>query len=326
MYLVADSVDDLMRAAFSNIREKGETVVASRGSTKELFGVMLELTAPLVRVSRTEMKGRLYSALGELLWYLSGSNELGFIDYYLKGGYEAEPGTNAVWGAYGPRLLNMRGSINQIDQIKELLLSKRTSRQAVIQLFDAADIATERKDVPCTCTLQFTIRKTGLDLLVSMRSNDAYRGLPHDIFAFTMIQELMARDLGLNIGRYKHAAGSLHLYDELNGKVSDFLDEGWHEPIPMPEMPEGSQWSQIQVVLSAEAQIRAGHDLDVKTLGLNSYWADIVRLLKVYLLTRADAAKNNLEQLKAIEKAMNSPFYKIYIADRIKKSMAWEEA
>jgi len=314
-----------MRAVFADIRANGEAVVASRGPTKERFGVMLELNAPLVRVSRTEMKGRLYSALGELLWYLSGSNDLSFIDYYLKGGYEAEPGTSAVWGAYGPRLLNMRGSINQLHQITSLLKSKRTSRQAVIQLFDAADIATERKDVPCTCTLQFAIRKAGLDLLVSMRSNDAYRGLPHDIFAFTMIQELMARELDLGIGRYKHAAGSLHLYDSIDSKVTDFLDEGWHEPIPMPEMPNGSQWSQMQIVLSAEAKVRTGQDIDVQALGLNSYWADVVRLLQVYFFTRADGAKTNGDRLKTVENNMSSPFYKIYVSDRIKKSLAWEE-
>jgi thymidylate synthase len=324
MYLVADSLDDLMRAVFTDIREKGESVVASKGATKELFGVVLELNAPIVRLSRTEMKGRLYSALGELLWYLSGSDDFGFIDYYLKDGYEAEPGTSLVWGAYGPRLLKMRGSINQLEQVQSLLQKKRSSRQAVIQLFDAADIVQERKDVPCTCTLQFVIRGTGLDLFVSMRSNDAYRGLPHDIFAFTMIQELVARELGVTVGRYKHAVGSLHLYDVTEEKVAEFLAEGWHEPTPMPPMPEGSQWHQVQIVLAAESQIRAGQDVDVGSLSLNDYWADIVRLLQVYPLTRGGAAKHNEERLRMIAKAMTSPFYKIYVGDRIKKSLAAE--
>lgn len=324
MFLAADSLDDLLRAVFTEIREKGEVVEASRGKTKELFGIVLELTAPMVRVSRTEMKGRLYSALGELLWYLSGSDELEFIDYYLKDSYKPEPNTKKIWGAYGPRLLQMRGSMNQLEQVQALLRKRPTSRQAVIQLFDAGDIAKEHNEVPCTCALQFTIRATGLDLFVTMRSNDAYRGLPHDVFAFTMIQELVARELGVAIGRYKHAVGSLHLYDGTDDKVSDFLAEGWHEPIPMPEMPAGAQWKQIQVVLSAEAAIRTGHEVEVGSLGLSDYWADIVRLLEVYPLTRGSAAKAHEERLKAISKSMSSPFYRIYVGDRIKKSLAAE--
>jgi thymidylate synthase len=272
------------------------------------------------------MKGRLYSALGELLWYLSGSDDFDFIDYYLKDGYEPEPGTKSVWGAYGPRLLKMRGSINQLEHVQSLLKKKQTSRQAVIQLFDAGDISEEHRDIPCTCTLQFAIRATGLDLFVSMRSNDAYRGLPHDIFAFTMIQELVARELGVPIGRYKHAVGSLHLYDKTNGRVDDFLAEGWHEPIPMPDMPNGSQWEQVRGVLEAEAKTRAGEKLDASELGLSDYWADIVRLLQVYPLTRGNAAKNNEHRLKEIGQAMKSSFYKIYVSDRIKKSLGAEGA
>src|ERR1043165_8344585 len=109
----------------------------------------------------------------------------------------------------------MRSGIDQIAQVRKLLSDpeRSPSRKAVIQLFNAEDISEDHEDVPCTCTLQFLLRKAGLDLFVSMRSNDAYRGLPHDVFAFTMLQEILARDLGKPVGRYKHAAGSLHLYE-----------------------------------------------------------------------------------------------------------------
>lgn len=39
-----------------------------------------------------------------------------------------------------------------------------------------------------------------------MRSNDAYLGFPHDVFFFTMIQELVARSLGIRVGDYHHFA------------------------------------------------------------------------------------------------------------------------
>jgi len=40
--------------------------------------------------------------------------------------------------------------------------------------------------------MQFMVRRRRLHLLTNMRSNDAFIGLPHDIFAFTMLQEIMA--------------------------------------------------------------------------------------------------------------------------------------
>ena len=90
-----------------------------------------------------------------------------------------------------------------------LLRDKSTSRRAVIQVFDAVDLTKPHKDIPCTCTLQLLLRDRRLHMLASMRSNDVFKGLPHDVFAFTMLQEIMARSLGVEIGTYKHAVGSL---------------------------------------------------------------------------------------------------------------------
>src|SRR5690606_18825384 len=135
----------------------------------------------------------------ELLWYLSGSNKLDFICYYLRHYKKFSDDGKTIHGGYGPRLFDLRGN-NQIENIISLLRRKRDSRQAVIQLFDANDLAEEHKDIPCTCTLQFLVRQDRLHLVTSMRSNDAFWGLPHDIFSFTMLQEIMARSLDLEIG------------------------------------------------------------------------------------------------------------------------------
>src|SRR4051812_41418328 len=103
---------------------------------------------------------------------------------------------------------------NQFENVVALLRRKENSRQAVIQLFDGSDLAAAYKDIPCTCTLQFMIRDKRLNLTASMRSNDAFKGLPHDVFSFTMIQEIMTRTLGVELGDYTHFASSLHVYDE----------------------------------------------------------------------------------------------------------------
>lgn len=56
--------------------------------------------------------------------------------------------------AYGSRLFNMRDAHDHIANVIALLKAKPSSRRAVIQIFDAADIAAEHKEVPCTCMLQ----------------------------------------------------------------------------------------------------------------------------------------------------------------------------
>ena len=176
----------------------------------------------------------------------------------------------------------MAGQYNQIENVLALLKKKPSSRRAVIQLFDAGDIARHHKEIPCTCTLQFMVRNGRLHMFTYMRSNDAFLGLAHDIFAFTMLQEIMARAIGVEIGTYKHAAGSLHLYDRHKKVAQQYIDEAFQSRVPMPPMPTGDPWRSIQVVLEAEYRIRNGNALDASALNIGPYWEDLVRLLQIF--------------------------------------------
>lgn len=178
MHIEADTLDDLMRSVLERLLLSTDKVVATRGTFTELFGVVLHLSNPRARLSRSEMRGKVFSALGEWLWYLSGANDLAFIDYYVPGRYadESDDGVT-VRSGYGERLRNLRG-LNQIGKVIELLKAKPTSRRAVVQLFDASDLEADFASIPCTCTLQFAVRGGRLSMFVNMRSNDAYFGLP----------------------------------------------------------------------------------------------------------------------------------------------------
>jgi thymidylate synthase len=256
--MIADTLDDLLVKVYPKILRNGQRVKASKGWNKELVGVVLELTNPLARLSRTETKGTVFSCLGETLWYLSKSNELQFIKYYISIYSKFAEANGTIHGAYGPRLFAMRGGVNQLDNVIKLLKRKSSSRQAVIQLFNAEDISKDYEDIPCTCTMQFFVRKGYLNVVVHMRSNDAYLGLPHDVFAFTFIQELIARSLGLRLGTYKHMVGSLHIYDDDRQKVRQFLKEGYQSRIAMPRMPIGDPWPHLKKLIKVEAKIRDG--------------------------------------------------------------------
>ena len=181
----------------------------------------------------------------------------------------------------------MRGKYNQIDSTIELLKIKSTSRQAVIQLFDVADLELPHKDIPCTCTLQFILRDGKLNMFTSMRSNDAYWGLPHDIFCFTMLQEMVARSLGVELGIYKHVVGSLHLYEISKKDAQQYLNEGMQSTkYPMEEMPEETPWESITKLMEFESAIRDNDSLSVEELELNKYWLDFAYLLKILALSK----------------------------------------
>jgi thymidylate synthase len=114
------------------------------------------------------------------------------------------------WGAYGVRI----GT--QLVQAVRKLKKDPGTRQAVITLWDPIlDNQPDKNDYPCTVSLGFQWDAVvGLELNVLMRSNDVYLGTPYDWFQFTQLQLSVARLLRTDVGRYRHTAWSLHIYEE----------------------------------------------------------------------------------------------------------------
>lgn len=313
MYFSESSLDDLMNKVIGTILSSGVKVTSTKGDSKEIFGVLLELRKPHARLSRTETRGRVFSCLGELLWYLAKSNKLEFIKHYISR-YEEFAEDGELYGAYGPRIFGSEKFANQYANIKDILTRKQGSRQAVLQIIDGKDILVGTKDVPCTCTLQFVRRGKKLHMMVHMRSNDVMLGLPHDVFCFTMLQEILARDLGLRVGVYKHSVASLHIYDDAIEKAKQYCLEGWQETIAMPEMPKGDPWPAIEAVLAAEEKIRLGEEFDISTLSLDEYWLDLIRLLQIVSTVNS----KDYRKVVRIKESMSSSVYEQYIRQRIK--------
>lgn len=278
---IGDSLDAVLFELYRIIGSDGQKNVGSRGGTRELLGVTLRILKPRARLSISENRGKPFSALGELLWYLSGSDTLDFIAPYVHR-YKEDAVNGILEGAYGPRLLNLRDSINQFDSIHNLLTAKPGSRRAVIQLFNAEDIATTHKEIPCTTTMQFHLRNGVLHMSVTMRSNDAYWGLPHDVFCFTMIQEMMARRLGAEMGEYYQYVGSMHVYETHVDDMKEYVAEGFQQTREMPPMPEGNPFELVEWLLEIEGRLRAGEAISAAQQTGDPYWADIVRLLQAF--------------------------------------------
>jgi thymidylate synthase len=324
MYLSDDTLDDMLRRALEKLLKSKNHISPGRGNATEITGVLLCLKNPRARLSHTEKKGKVFSCLGELLWYLAESNRLDFVRYYIpKYNEESEDG-KTIYGAYGPRLFRMRGKCNQIQNVVALLKKSPNSRRAVIQLFNAEDIDGKRHtEIPCTCSMQFMIRRKRLEMLTYMRSNDAFLGLPHDIFAFTLLQEIIARSLDIEVGVYKHFVGSLHLYDEDVKDAQQYVNEGWQlkENAAMPEMPWGNPWASIGKVLKAEAAIRRGRKINLARSKLDPYWEDLVRLLQVFRHSK----NGETQEITAVRRQMSSRVYNAYITKRMHPKRAEPE-
>ena len=316
MYFTAKTLDDLMHQVLERLLHSRNRVAGTRGATRELNGVLLKIANPRARLSRSVSRGKVFSGLGELLWYLSGRNDLKFIEYYLPGyGKDNSDDGKTIYGAYGPRLFKMRGEIDQIENVVRTLEEKPDSRRAVIQLFNAEDLVERvprRKEIPCTCTMQFMVRRKRLEMFATMRSNDVVLGLTHDVFTFTMLQEIIARRLGVEVGSYKHAVGSLHLYEDDFPKAQKYVDEGYQSTIPMPPMPIGDPRPEIRKLLRFEARIREGKTVSKMDLMHPGYWADLLRLLQVFKYSK----RKDGEAVAQIKRWMTSKVFNTYIQRR----------
>lgn len=149
----------------------------------------------------------------EAAWILSGSNRLDEIVPYARHLIETSDDGEFLTGSYGPPW------VDQLPYLTRTLAADVASRQAVSTIWRPRPGAS--KDVPCTIALQFIVRPGAvgptLHTVASMRSSDAWLGVPYDVHAFSMCAAFLAltlRDrLGpLQLGNLYLTAGSQHLY------------------------------------------------------------------------------------------------------------------
>ncbi|KAA6205168.1 MAG: thymidylate synthase [Candidatus Tokpelaia sp.] len=332
-----NSLDALLNKIYPYILKHGADIKASKGSCRECRNIVLNLKNPLARFSGNKDRGGVFfSCLGETLWYFSGSDELKFIEYYIRDYrkfIKAGKEISTAGGAYGPRLFgggilsesqaDLFVSKCQVQAVIDMLRAKATTRQAVIQLFDKSDIEKNKDDVPCTCIMQFFSRNNVLDMIVYMRSNDAYKGLPHDVFAFTFLQEYVARSVDNKVGVYSHHVGSLHIYEEDEESVRKFCKEPCRDILSMPPMPQGNPYDGMQWLLEKERVLRFKKKvLRLDDANVASYWQDVARIL----LFKHLLDKRDMREIIKLKNGMSSAVYENFIRTKIKKIRDSKEA
>jgi len=224
---ISDTFEGLWVRAMDKVMKNGMITYPRGMEVKEVLAHTLVLENPKNRyIFSKERKMSPFYMIGELLWYLSGKNHLDFISYYGKAWSDLSDDGKTLNSAYGYRIFtpnHKKIGFSQWDHVKKQLTMDRYTRQAIIHLHTPNDKPT--KDEVCTLCLQFFIRNDKLDLHVTMRSNDAVWGTTYDIYAFTTLQEMMAQEMEVGLGKYYHTAGSLHIYEKNYDMVTRAIEK-----------------------------------------------------------------------------------------------------
>ncbi|MFW5794547.1 MAG: thymidylate synthase [Bacillota bacterium] len=226
-----NSNQDLFKNTCLNLLENPEYKCSPRGMyIHENIGFSKRISDPRNRIiNNTLRKWDIHYALGEFLWYLYHGSSLKEIEYYAPSYKRFSDDGIFLYGAYGSRLFDNCVLSNDSHEYHESNMYKTAietlkkdpdSRQSIMLIWRQKDAhVVKTKDLPCTVYLQFFIRNNKLNMITNMRSNDIWLGTPNDIFCFTLLQEVVANDLSIDIGFYQHNAGSIHIYENSIEKI-----------------------------------------------------------------------------------------------------------
>lgn len=208
MHLVIDDMKDGYRTLIDEVLWHGRLVSPRGQETREVIGASFELTNPYESlpwgINRGFGKG---IAAAEALQLIGGVSHPELMAKLGKNFPRFQDG-GTFHGAYGPRLRQ------QLPRVVDRLEKDPDTRQAIANIWDPSlDLPEDGlRDYPCTLNLHFMIREGKLVLCTTMRSNDVWWGLAHDVFQFTQLQLTVATALRLPPGSYHHRANSLHVY------------------------------------------------------------------------------------------------------------------
>ena len=285
----------------------GETQsVGSKRASKEILHYNLVIENPRERLIWNPQRPiNLPAAVARFVWMMAGNDRLKDIEFYEpKAAFFTDDGIVMPGSCYGHRMIYPAPGCNQILGIVERLKRDIATRRAAISVYRAEDAVRESKDIPCTFGLAFHNRDGFLHPSVVMRSNNAFILLPYNIFEFSMLGEVIAAEVGLELGAMSYYAMSMHVYANDYKAAQNVIDADLHNPNkPIPPMPRiPSPLGQIQELVKIEANARhaaAGFsrtDFEAKWVRcadekLDPYWRQFY-----YLLLLAMCKKVNFQQ------------------------------
>ncbi len=194
------------------------------------------------------------SILHEVLWYLSGENHIRNLRKHTKiwdawadedGNLETAYGY--YWRHFPSAQKNKNGEweVREVDQIKYVIDEiKRNpySRRLIVTAWEPGN-ATTSKLPPCHYTFAFNVNDGKLNCHLTQRSGDIALGIPFNLAAYSLLTQVIAQQVGLNLGEFAHTIIDAHIYVGDKGTEMEKYDhlEGLkeqlkREPLPLPQL------------------------------------------------------------------------------------------
>lgn len=164
----------------------------------------------------TTKKLHLRSIIHELLWFIRGETNIKYLhdnkvtiwDEWADGNGDLGPVYGAQWRSWPAR---DGGTIDQLQQVVEMIRSKPDSRRLMVTAWNPADV--DRMALPpCHVMFQFYVADGKLSCLLYQRSADIFLGVPFNIASYALLTHMIAKVTKLAPGDFIHTLGDAHLY------------------------------------------------------------------------------------------------------------------
>src|ERR687894_338014 len=185
----------------------------------------------------TTKKLHLRSIIHELLWFLKGDTNIGYLrengvtiwDEWADENGDLGPVYGKQWRSWAKP---DGGSVDQIRWVLDEIRRNPDSRRLIVSAWNPAEI--DRMALaPCHCLFQFYVAEGRLSCQLYQRSADVFLGIPFNIASYALLTHMMAHVTGLQPGDFVHAFGDAHLY--LNHIEQARLQLS-REPRPLPKL------------------------------------------------------------------------------------------
>jgi len=225
---------DLMRHVMENGAVKGDRTGTG---TKSVFGHQMRFDLgvgfPLVTTKKLHLK----SIIHELLWFLKGDTNIGYLNengVSIWDDWADETGDlGPVYGAQWRSWPTPDGRhVDQISRLIEDIRSNPNSRRLIVSAWNVADI--DRMALPpCHCLFQFYVADGRLSCQLYQRSADIFLGVPFNIASYALLTMMVAQVSNLRPGDFIHTFGDAHLYANHMEQAAEQLSRA---PRALPEM------------------------------------------------------------------------------------------
>jgi thymidylate synthase len=200
-----------------HVRRHGAKKADRTGTgTLSIFGWQMRFDLrqgfPLVTTKTVHLK----SIIHELLWFLSGKTNIGYLrengvtiwDEWADERGELGPVYGAQWRSWPTR---EGGSIDQISQVVSAIRTDPDSRRLIVTAWNPADLP-KMALAPCHLLFQFYVAEGRLSCQLYQRSADLFLGVPFNIASYALLTHMIAQVTGLEPGDFIWTGGDCHLY------------------------------------------------------------------------------------------------------------------